>query len=239
MYYNKSIQPCWNAFSRSVSFRDDMPSTRRIGENVRSALINPMRKVHIKMSLQNKTILFLGSSVTYGSAAKGVSFVDLIRENCGAKCIKEAVSGTTLADVNEKSYVSRLKTVSTDIKLDLFVCQLSTNDATRKISLAEVEAAIRFILTYVEKNFSCPIVFYTGTYFENAEYVKMIELLYSLKKEYDFSVLDLYYDKEMSAIRTEDYERYMRDPIHPNLLGYTEWWTPKFIACFERILAND
>ena len=124
--------------------------------------------------LRNKTSLFLGSSVTYGSAANGVSFADLIRDTCGANCIKEAVSGTTLADVNEKSYVSRLKAVRKDLRPDLFVCQLSTNDAKRKLPLDDVEAAIRFILEYAETNLSCPTVFYTGTFFESAEYAEMI-----------------------------------------------------------------
>lgn len=96
-------------------------------------------------------MLFLGSSVTYGSTPPGVSFVDIIQEDYGAVCIKEAVSGTTLADINENSYVARLKTVCKDTKLDLFVCQLSTNDAAQKIPLKQVKEAICFILDYVEK----------------------------------------------------------------------------------------
>ena len=63
------------------------------------------------MELKGKNILFLGSSVTYGSASGGISFVDLMAERCKSNCIKEAVSGTTLADINEDSYVSRLKRV--------------------------------------------------------------------------------------------------------------------------------
>lgn len=182
------------------------------------------------MNLKNKTILFLGSSVTYGACAGGVSFADMIKERCGANCIKEAVSGTTLADINEGSYVSRLKAVDKEVKLDLFVCQLSTNDATRGIDIGEVEKAIRFILDYVKTTFGCPIVFYTGTYFENERYTKMIELLYDLQKEYSFRILDLYHDKEMRSVSEENYKRYMSDVIHPTLSGYEEWWTPKFIA---------
>ena len=49
------------------------------------------------MELKDKTVLFLGSSVTYGSASGGVSFADLMVKECGIKMIKEAVSGTTLA----------------------------------------------------------------------------------------------------------------------------------------------
>ena len=122
------------------------------------------------MNLQNKTILFLGSSVTYGSAAGGISFVDIIQDLSRSICIKEAVSGTTLADINERSYVSRLKAIDADKHIDLFVCQLSTNDATRKIELSKIEEAIRYILDYVKTTFHCPIVFYTGTIYKSEEY---------------------------------------------------------------------
>ena len=187
------------------------------------------------MELQNKTIFFLGSSVTYGSAAGGVSMADIIAETCDCICIKEAVSGTTLADLNEKSYVSRLKRAEVTLPIDLFVCQLSTNDAKRNVPLADVEQAIREIIDYVKAHYGCPIVFYTGTRYESEAYVRMIALLYDLQREYSFAVLDLFYDEEMSAVSEDDYRRYMKDPIHPTLLGYTEWWTPRFVEFFKRM----
>lgn len=183
------------------------------------------------MDLQNKTVLFLGSSVTYGFASGGVSFADIMGKVCGIKSVKEAVSGTTLADVDESSYVARLKKIDKNIAFDLFICQLSTNDAvpSRNIELYKTEQAIRFILEYVKNTFDCPIVFYTGTYFENEKYEKLINLLYDLQKEYDFYILDLFNDKDMLSVSEEDYKRYMNDPIHPTIIGYKEWWTPKFI----------
>ena len=187
------------------------------------------------MELKDKTILFLGSSVTYGSAAGGVSFVDIIQDECQCACIKEAVSGTTLADIHEKSYVSRLKTVDTAMHIDLFVCQLSTNDASRKIEIGKIEEAIRYILDYVKNTFHCPIVFSTGTKFKCEEYEQMISLLYDLKNEYTFEILNLFYDEDMLKISRDDYQKYMQDPIHPTLLGYKKWWTPKFIEFFERL----
>ena len=183
------------------------------------------------MELQGKTILFLGSSVTYGSAANGVSFADIMEKRCGIKAVKEAVSGTTLADIDDSSYAARLKRVSKTLSPDLFICQLSTNDtkASKNISLAQVEDAIRFILEYVKDTFGCGIVFYTGTYFENEKYEEMIKLLYRLQAEYDFHILDLFHDAQMRAVSPADYQAYMRDPRHPLLRGYEEWWTPKFI----------
>ena len=187
------------------------------------------------MDLQNKTVLFLGSSVTYGSASGGISFVDILRERCGINCIKEAVSGTTLVDINEKSYVSRLKSISKEQKLDLFVCQLSTNDAKKHLDINEIEKAICFILDYVKVTFGCPAVFYTGTYFESDEYSKMIDLLYELKERYDFYILDLYHDKDMQSVSEDDYAKYMKDKVHPTLSGYSEWWTPKFVDFLKTI----
>lgn len=189
------------------------------------------------MELRGKTVLFLGSSVTYGSAANGISFADIMAEECGINCVKEAVSGTTLADINDLSYVSRLKKVDTETKVDLFICQLSTNDTKEKynLELSEIEDAIRFIFDYVKETFLCPIVFYTGTYFENQKYKDMINLLYSLQKEFDFYIIDLFNDKEMQTVSKKDYERYMFDCIHPTYEGYKEWWTPKFKTFIENL----
>ena len=181
------------------------------------------------MDLKNKTVLFLGSSVTYGAASNGVSFADIMAKNCGINMIKEAVSGTTLADINDRSYVARLKTVDTSKKIDLFICQLSTNDASQNIAIDKIEDAIRFIVSYVKDVFNCPIMFYTGTYFESKLYIDMICLLEKLKDEYGFYILNLFSDPEMLSVSKTDYETYMADPIHPTLKGYTDWWTPKFI----------
>ena len=187
------------------------------------------------MELQGKTVLFLGSSVTHGSAAGGVSFVDILKEKCGINCIKEAVPGTTLVDIDEGSYIARLKKVAPEQKPDLFVCQLSTNDAQRNFDINEIEKAISFILDYSKRTFGCPAVFYTGTYFENDVYAKMVDLLYKLKDKYDLYILDMYHDEDMRSVSKEDYAKYMKDTVHPTLLGYTEWWTPKFIEFFKSL----
>lgn len=181
------------------------------------------------MELKNKNVLFLGSSVTYGSASGGISFADLMQKELGFNMIKEAVSGTTLADISEKSYVSRLKKVDAEC-VDLFICQLSTNDASKKLDYADTENAIRFIIEYVREKFACPVVFYTGTRYESERYAYLVEMLYRLKDEYGFYVLDLWNDEEMLAVTPQDYERFMKDKIHPNIVGYTEWWTPKFVS---------
>ena len=63
----------------------------------------------------------------------------------------------------------------------------------------------------------------------------MVDLLYDLQKEYDFYILDLFNDEKMRAVKKEDYQRYMKDPVHPTITGYIEWWTPKFIDFCEQL----
>ena len=181
------------------------------------------------MELQNKTVLFLGSSVTYGSASGGISFADFMAEECNLTMVKEALSGTTLADVDSSSYVSRLKRVNKKIKPALVIVQLSTNDSGRGIPLANTEDAIRQIVSYVKDTWNCPIAFYTGTYFHRPAYEQTVNRLFELAKECDFHVIDLWNDPELLAVSKADYTRYMADPVHPTLYGYKDWWTPKFI----------
>jgi len=191
------------------------------------------------MELKGKRVLFLGSSVTYGAASGGVSFAEVTAELCGFECVKEAVSGTTLADINEKSYISRLKrNVDKNSHFDLFVCQLSTNDAGKVEDLSLTEKAIRDIIEYVNENFGCPIAFYTSACFtSNARYQVLVDMMHRLKNEYGFKVLDLWNDPDMTieAVGKAEYDRFMQDPWHPTLAGYTEWWAPKFVEFFDKL----
>ncbi|MBO4433543.1 MAG: SGNH/GDSL hydrolase family protein [Clostridia bacterium] len=182
------------------------------------------------MNLKGKTVLFLGSSVTYGAASGGVSFVEIIAKQCGFNYIKEAVSGTTLADTDENSYASRLKKIDKNLKIDLFVCQLSTNDSYKGIPLEKTKEAIIFIIDYVKSIFGCPVVFYTGTRFQSDGYGETVNLLKKLQKECRFGFLDLWDDEDMLGVNNEDYKRYMSDGVHPTLEGYRDWWAPKFVS---------
>ena len=191
------------------------------------------------MELKGKRVLFLGSSVTYGAASGGVSFAEVTAELCGFECVKEAVSGTTLADINETSYISRLKrNVDKNSHFDLFVCQLSTNDAGKVDDLSLTEKAIRDIIEYVNENFGCPIAFYSSAYFPTKNpYQKLVDMMWRLQKEYNFAVLDLWNDPDMKVevVGKAEYDRFMKDPCHPTLAGYTEWWAPKFVEFFENL----
>jgi len=208
--------------------------------------------------LTGKSFYFLGSSVTYGAGAHAEGMGDFIAKRNGCICFKEAVSGTTLADIDEKSYVARLeKYVFSKGKaqhLDAFICQLSTNDRGRQDNFGIVTpndikdlnafdktttfGAIEYIIALCKKTWDCPVVFYTGTRFESDAYEVMISALKQIEKKWDITVLDLFYDNEFNNITEDIYSLYMLDPVHPKRAGYREWWVPAFENCITKLLSK-
>lgn len=193
--------------------------------------------------LDGKTICALGSSVTYGEASFQQAVGEYLAARFGATLTKEAVSGTTLADFDDTSYVSRMEdNLDTNASYDLFVVQLSTNDASQKIELGEVSdsteltsfdtqtvtGAIEYIINYVDQTWGCPVVFYTGTQYKSEDYAKMVQQILTLKEKYsNLIVLDLFSDASFNNISDEERTLYMSDPIHPTRAGYKEWWGPE------------
>lgn len=204
--------------------------------------------------LMGKSILFLGSSVTNGDGSLGTSFADYIGKLDGVNVTKKAVGGTTLVDEfsifawigkgDGISYVSRLKGISTSEHFDAVVVQLSTNDATMNKPLGEISTstelnafdtktvtgAMEYIIAYVKETWACPVVFYTGSYYENEAYSAMVDRLLELQDKWDIGVIDLYTDAEFNNIDEDTYNFYMFDQIHPTKAGYLEWWTPAIEA---------
>ena len=192
--------------------------------------------------LNGKHIVFLGSSVTYGAASNGVSFVDFLAEKTGCRVTKEAVSGTMLVDDALDSYICRMRKLNPEMKVDLFVCQLSTNDATQKKEMGEVcrsydlddfdmltvAGAIEYIIAYARKTWNCPVAFYTNPRYDSGQYAAMVVLLQSIQRKWDIALIDLWNDSIFNDITAGQRSRYMADPIHPTREGYLEWWTPYF-----------
>lgn len=187
--------------------------------------------------LSGKNILYLGSSVTYGASSMRVSFVEYIAKRNNTTYVKEAVNGTTLVE-NGNSYVRRLKKIDKTQHFDLFVCQLSTNDSSQNKPLGKISeddnydtstvcGAIEFIITYVRQTWNCPVVFYTGSYYESENYSAMVSALKQIQEKHGMFVADLYSDKEFNDISSELYNLYMADQVHPTRAGYLKWWTPK------------
>ena len=192
--------------------------------------------------IKDKTVIFLGSSVTYGYGSMGVSFADFLEKTDGINVIKEAVSGTTLVDIKDNSYVSRMKTIDKNIKADAFVCQLSTNDATKEMPLGKISesydinnfdiqtiaGAIEYIIAYAKTTWDCPVIFYTQAKYDSEHYAKMVDLLLEIQDKWDITVIDFWNDTEINDITEEQRKIYLIDHIHPTKAGYKEWWLPKF-----------
>lgn len=189
--------------------------------------------------IEGKTVLFLGSSVTYGSASGGVSFADYIGKRDGCTVIKSAVSGTTLVESGINSYVSRLKKLGAE-KVDLFVCQLSTNDASQKKELGKIiesknlndfdtktiAGAIEYIICYSKEKWNCPVIFYTNPHYDSDLYGEMVGILKEAEAKWGISVIDMWNDARLNAALNKNTALYMADKIHPTKAGYLEIWTP-------------
>jgi hypothetical protein len=192
--------------------------------------------------LQGDNICFLGSSVTYGAASLREGIPEYFAARFGCSVTKEAVSGTTLVDNGKSSYVQRmLHNLDPDAHYDLFVCQLSTNDATKELPLGEISdsmelnafdtttitGACEYIICYAKSVWNCPVVFYTGSRYDSETYDAMVSRLMELQEKWGIGVLDLWHSTEFNSIPDEKRALYMYDNIHPTKAGYRDWWCPE------------
>ncbi|MDO5765692.1 MAG: SGNH/GDSL hydrolase family protein [Elusimicrobiales bacterium] len=204
--------------------------------------------MNVRSILFNQRICSLGSSVTYGSASGGVSFVEMLAEATGCEAVKEAVSSTTLVDVGPESYVSRMRGMDRSLPVRLLVCQLSTNDAARGLPLGQpagpkgtftpdtVAGALETVIVEARNIWHCPAAFYTSPRYDSPSYGRMVELLLRIADLWDVPVIDLWNDRAFNDIAPLNRARWMADPIHPTLEGYREWWLPAMIRGIEDIL---
>ncbi len=191
--------------------------------------------------MEGKTLCVLGSSVAYGASSNGDAVGEYFEKRFGCKLVKEAVSGTTLANLDDSSYVARLLNNVTEEKVDLFICQLSTNDATKNIKLGEISegknlsdfdqktviGAMEYIIRYAQTTWNCPVAFFTGSYYKSENYGKMVEALKKLSDKWGICVLNLYDDPDFNDLTEEERSIYMSDDIHPKRAGYRDWWGPE------------
>lgn len=194
--------------------------------------------------LSGLNIVWMGSSVTYGLMSGGYSMADEIEaRHAATECQKYAISATTLVNESDSSYVARMQEISKDMDVDLVIVQLSTNDATggkplgslgdgkelKDFDDATIIGAIEYLIVYSRETWGCPVVFYTGTYFESEEYASMVDALMQIQEKWDIGIVDLWNNKKMKTLYdTDEYHSYMSDPVHPTRDGYVKWWTPEF-----------
>lgn len=207
--------------------------------------------------LAGKSLCVLGSSVAFGAASLGWAVGEYLSARLGCALTKEAVSGTTLADVGPDSYVNRMKTkLDPHAHFDLFLCQLSTNDASQGVPLGETAAgfspdefdpstvtgALETIISYARETWGCPVAFFTGSRFDFPAYAAMTARLLGLRDKWGVWVLDLWNGEAFNRLPTGRRALYMADGVHPTMAGYRGWWGPELekqlLACLSKASAG-
>lgn len=209
----------------------------------------------------------LGSSVAFGSAARGLSFADDLADTYGVIVTKEAVPGTTLSTAHPNSYVERLERLP-DAAPDVLIVQLSTNDAARPdvtlgqphdIEPVTASGALATIVARGRERWGAglPILVFTGSRFSpkhpaRRRYEDLVALARALADREGVALLDLYHatlrlpDGEAAALAsfTNDVPAaqrrlFLADDIHPTRAGYRDWWTPAFVEALTALLTEE
>ena len=103
------------------------------------------------MELKNKTVLFLGSSVTFGSASGGVSFVEMLGEACGITAIRQ--DGNTVFFTQESPDIDIWSDISDLVKGRIRFTGAGS-DAQIKLMLRQGEDMLGIIHKIFEKYLS-------------------------------------------------------------------------------------
>lgn len=193
--------------------------------------------------LWKKNICVLGSSVINGSASVNCAVAEYLAARLGCEYTKSAVDGTTLVDEGNESYIRRLNRLNKTERYDVFICQLSTNDAWKEKPLGHISrpdyeledfdtktvtGALEYIITRIGDVWACPLVFLTSAAtFESRHYDDMVARLWDLQAKYGFGVIDLWSDRSFSDIGEDKFSLYMEDDVHPTMAGYRDWWGPE------------
>ena len=209
----------------------------------------------IKPPTDKPLYLFLGSSVTYGSACGGVSFVDILPESLNCDVLKSAVSGTTLTDIgleDDNNYIYRLENdFSKNLKPEHLIVQLSTNDINKLRKVGEISdskdkdsfnkasviGAIEYIVAYAKETWNCDVSFYTNPKYNNSLYEYVIDSLYQVKDKWGIGIVDFYNYVDMEPLDDKTLSSYMADSIHPNADGY-RWMKDVFANYLKTIYEN-
>ncbi len=209
--------------------------------------------VEDEITLSEKpTYYFLGSSVTYGSATNGISFVEEVQKTLGYNVKKEAVSGTTLVDNGASSYIARMKTLPTGTSVNRLIVQLSTNDVTQNIAFGELASgydissfntstvigAIEYIIAYAKQTWGCEVIFYTNPKYNNNRYNSLVNELYKVQEKWGIGIVDFFNYAEMERLDSATLNSYKADDIHPNVQGYA-WMGKVFSEYIQNSLEKD
>ena len=215
--------------------------------------------------LSGLTAYVLGSSVAFGSAARGVSFADDLAATYGVRVTKQTVPGTTLSTARKNCYVERLELLPQSAP-DVLIVQVSTNDAAHPravigspsdVGSATAAGALVTIVRRARARWGAdlPVVLFTGSRFSprhraRRRYEDLVAIATVVATREGATVLDLYTgllrlpgrQPVTLASFTNDLSAdrralLMSDDIHPTRAGYRDWWTPAFVEALSSMPA--
>lgn len=183
--------------------------------------------------LMGESMLFLGSSVTRGYGSLGEAFPECFHWMDGAIFTKEAVDGTTLADMDDRSYLARLRKHEGE-SFEYMLVQLSTNDAWQRAPLGDKDSqdtgttfgSLNEILRIGSSISSTLPIVWSNPYFKNDRYREMVSICKEISAEGRCLFLNLYEDPEVNSISKKERRLYLMDEIHPTRAGYRDWLFP-------------
>lgn len=199
---------------------------------------------------KNKTVLFLGDSITegYGASDTEHNYVNIFGKLSGAKVYNYGIGGTRIASqkdpndsVNNQYFLTRLPIMEKNA--DYVVVFGGTNDyghgdapfgAYSDTTDETFCGALRhLIISLYEKYPTARIVFVTPLHRESelsgindrgisapAKFIEYINAIRDIAEEYSIPVIDLYANSNIHAKTDETKKRLLPDGLHPSDEGY-------------------
>ena len=162
--------------------------------------------LYVNTGDKREVMYFLGSSVTQGTNDHGNSWADYVADRYGDQVItrKRALSGTTLVNTEDASYIGRmLDQISPTAKIDHLIVQLSTNDSGWGLPIGtlgpqnefrskyydnrindfgkqgsrEIINGMEFIIAYAMETWGCKVSFWSGPNCNRDTYTAMEDAL--------------------------------------------------------------
>lgn len=236
VFENNNIVKKWGHTSSSYSIYLD-GTTKTITEANLANYRN--QTLYVNTGDKRQVLMFVGSSVTYGTGSYGNTFADFLEDDYGYISNKRAISGTTLVTSNGGNYVQRMRDqISPNAKIDKFIVQLSTNDSGQGKPLGTmgtgtslndfdtttIIGAMEYMIVYAKQTWDADVLFWTCQQHEDSRYDAMYYALLDLQKKYpDLGIIDFYSQPQLDSSLVEN-------PVHPKLEGYRVW-TPYAAQC--------
>ncbi len=216
------------------------------------------------MQLKDKTILFLGDSITEGFGVSDVSkrFTNLIAEKTGAVCVNYGICGSRIAHQHAFDPTQRrdrdfcMRAEEMQSKADCIVIFGGTNDydhgdapfgSFSDRTPMTFYGALHTLYTYLTENYlGVPVVVITPLHRTNEDdgcvirpygykpLKEYVDAIREVAEYYAFPVLDFYATSGMQPRIEASKKAFMPDGLHPNDVGH-EMMANKIIRFLETL----